>query len=93
MASIAIADMAGEVLPIDDERRLVERAKRDPAALATLYRTHYAAMYRYVVRRVGNQHDADVLVAGVFLAMVRYLPQFRWRNAPFRSWLYRLATN
>jgi RNA polymerase sigma-70 factor, ECF subfamily len=98
MASIAIADTAtgdtaSEVLPIDDERQLVERAKREPAALAMLYRTHYSAIYGYILRRVGSQHDADDLVAEVFLIMVRYLPRFRWSGAPFRSWLYRLATN
>src|SRR5918994_476131 len=33
------------------------------------------------------------LAAETFLAMVRYLPRFRWTGAPFRAWLYRLATN
>jgi RNA polymerase sigma-70 factor, ECF subfamily len=99
MASIAIVetvkttDTAGDVLPIEDERQLVQRAKRDLAALAILYRSHYAAIYNHILRRVGSQHEADDLVAEVFLAMVRYLPRFRWSGAPFRSWLYRLATN
>ena len=77
---------------IEDDFNLVERAKRDPNALALLYDTHYTAIVRYVARRVGPS-EAEDLTAEVFLAMVRYLPRFRSRGVPFRAWLYRLATN
>jgi RNA polymerase sigma-70 factor, ECF subfamily len=77
---------------IEDDFNLVERAKRDPRALALLYDMHYAAIARYVARRVGPS-DTEDLVAEVFLAMVRYMPRFRSRGVPFRAWLYRLATN
>ena len=36
------------------ERRLVEAAKRDPQALSQLYRLHYAAISRHILRRVGG---------------------------------------
>ena len=77
---------------IEDDFNLVERAKRDPKALALLYDMHYEAIARYIARRVGAS-DAEDLTAEVFLAMVRYLPRFRSRGVPFRAWLYRLATN
>jgi RNA polymerase sigma-70 factor, ECF subfamily len=88
--SADLAECGGALF--EDELNLVERAKHDPAALATLYDRHYGAIARYVARRVGPA-DAEDLVADVFLAMVRYLPRFRQRGAPFRAWLYRLATN
>lgn len=87
-----IAMSGCEPTPREDEAALVARARHDPAALAALYRANYAAIHGYVHRRVGCQADADELVAEAFLAMVRYLPRYRQRGAPFRAWLYRLAT-
>jgi RNA polymerase sigma-70 factor, ECF subfamily len=78
---------------IPDERRLIEQARRDPAALSELYRIHFPAIHAYVVRRVGDKNDADDLTAEVFLTMVRSMWRFRWQGAPFRAWLYRIATN
>jgi len=51
-----------------NERSLIEQAQRDPAAMTQLYRMHCAAIHGYVLRRVGNGHDADDLTAEVFLA-------------------------
>lgn len=78
--------------PVKDEQRLIASARTDSQALSTLYRLHYAAIYGYVYRRIGNSHDASDVVAETFLSMVRYLPRYRWTGAPFRSWLLRLAT-
>ena len=71
---------------------MVDAAKNDPIALSYLYRCHYAAIYGYVYRRIGRAHDANDVVSEVFVAMVRYLPRFRWTGVPFRCWLLRLAT-
>jgi RNA polymerase sigma-70 factor (ECF subfamily) len=92
LASLTAAKVE-PVAAVPDERLLVAEAQRDPAAVARLYRLHGAAIHGYVLRRVGNSHDADDLTAEVFLSMVRALPRFRWRGVPFRAWLYRLATN
>ena len=75
------------------ERELIERAIRDPRALAALYRQHAEAIAGYVIRRVGDVHTAEDLVADVFLTVVRSLRRYRYRGVPFRAWLYRIATN
>lgn len=75
-----------------DDAALIEAARTDPEALSTLYRMHYAAIYGYVYRRLGKANDTSDVVAETFLAMVRYLPHYRWKGAPFRAWLLRLAT-
>lgn len=80
-----------EAVERDEEVRLIERAKRDREAIGELYRQHYSTVFRFVHRRVGNRHDADDIVADVFLAMVENLHQFHHRGVPFRAWLYRLA--
>jgi RNA polymerase sigma-70 factor (ECF subfamily) len=78
---------------MEADRDLIERAKRDRAAFAVLYRRHYDAIAGHVFRRVGDVHAAEDLVAEVFLTAMRYLPRYRQRGVPFRSWLYRIATN
>lgn len=78
---------------LDDERLLVERARTDRSAFAALYRRHYSAIARYILRRVGDVHTAEDLSADVFLAAMRGLPRYRYRDIPIQSWLYRIATN
>ncbi len=75
-----------------DERELIDAAKTDSQALAVLYRKHYAGIFGYVQRRIGNDHDTNDIVSEIFMSMVRSLAQFRWTGAPFRCWLLRLAT-
>ncbi len=77
----------------DEERRLIEDAKRDKQAFATLYRRHHSIMASYIFRRVGDMHVTDDLVADVFLAALKTLPRYRYRGLPLRAWLYRIAAN
>jgi len=93
MTLILTTEEIPDAVQFEDERELIERAKRDPVAMAQLYRLHYQPIADHVSRRLGNRPDADDLVAETFLTMVRYLPRFRWSGVPFRVWLYRLATN
>jgi RNA polymerase sigma-70 factor, ECF subfamily len=75
------------------EGELVEEAKTNPQALGILYRTFEPRITAYVMRRVGDKHEAEDIVADVFLAMVRQLPRYRCAETPFSAWLYRIATN
>lgn len=75
------------------EREVIELAKTNPDAMSFLYRIHYPAIYGYVHRRVANSHDANDVVAEVFISMVRSLAKYRWTGTPFRCWLLTMATN
>lgn len=79
--------------PASAEQVLVERAKRDRSAFASLYRLHYRAVAAHIYRRTGNQHVTEDLVADVFLTVLRTLPRYRYRGVPLRHWLLRIATN
>ena len=80
--------------PADNiERDLIEQARHDRDAFAQLYRRHYAPIAAYVYRRVGDSHASEDLVAEVFIAAMRSIRRYRHRGLPFRSWLYRIATN
>jgi RNA polymerase sigma-70 factor (ECF subfamily) len=76
-----------------EERALIESAKRDPQAMALLYRRHQPRISRYILRRLGDEHEAEDLTANVFLAMVAALPRYRCGKTPLAAWLYRIATN
>ncbi|MFG1623739.1 RNA polymerase sigma factor [Kribbella sp. NPDC049227] len=61
------------------------------ADLEQLYREHYRAVLRYVVRRIGDADEAHDVTADVFLTAVR-----RWTDLPqdrALPWLYRVAAN
>jgi RNA polymerase sigma-70 factor (ECF subfamily) len=75
------------------EAELVARARRDRAAFAELYRSHYPTVARYVHRRTGSVHATEDLVSEVFLTALRTLPRYRYRGVPLRFWLLRIATN
>jgi len=77
----------------EDERVLIERAKRDPKAFAALYRQHYRGIAGYVYRRTGDVHATEDLVSEVFLTALRHLPRYRCRGISIRFWLFRIATN
>jgi RNA polymerase sigma-70 factor, ECF subfamily len=77
----------------ESEGALIERAKTDQQALAAIYRRYEPRIAAYVVRRVGRTHEAEDLVANVFLAMVRGLSSYRAGETPFVAWLYRIASN
>ena len=77
---------------MEDERELVERARRsDPEALSRLYETYFDRIYRYVAVRVGSTEEAEDLTQQVFLQAFEALPSFKWRGVPFSSWLFRIA--
>jgi RNA polymerase sigma-70 factor (ECF subfamily) len=87
------ATTAAQVASIDDDRELVERAKRDRQAFALLYRRYYRMLSTYVYRRTGDVHATEDLVSDVFLTVLRTLPRFRYRGVPVRFWFFRIATN
>lgn len=91
-AGVEDAPSRDDPVAASEERDLIERAANDPDAISQLYRRHYEAMASYIRRRVGCSHDAEDLISETFIAMVRNLPRYRLRGAPFRAWLYRLAT-
>ncbi|MCP4250543.1 MAG: RNA polymerase sigma factor [bacterium] len=83
----------GESSAMDDEGRLVERAKQDRRAFAELYRRHRRVVAPSGFRRTGDPHVTEDVLSEVFLAALRTLPRYRYRGVPVRVWLFRIATN
>ncbi len=76
-----------------EEKRLVERAKTEPQAFGALYDRYYPLVYGYILRRIGNVHDAQDVTADTFSKALKALPHYQQRGAPFSAWVYRIATN
>lgn len=77
----------------ESESALIERAKQDPEAFGELYERYVDRIYNYIYYRVGNPHDAEDLTARLFYRVLKALPRYVDRGAPFASWLYRIAHN
>jgi len=89
----SVAAIMGERSYLDEERDLVERARRDRAAFTQLYRRYYDDVTSYVYRRLGDVHATEDVVAEVFLAVMQSLRRYQYRGIPLKAWLYRIATN
>ena len=81
-------------VPVELERATVDRARRgDQAALADLYDWYMPRIYRYAMARLGNTAEAEDLTQDVLLKMLDGITDFRWKDVPFSSWLFRIAHN
>ena len=82
------------MLPRSDEAKLVARAQQgDSTAVAEIYERHHAAVYRYVLYRVGDEGTAEDLTATVFVRVVEGIDGFVYRGRPLLTWLYTIARN
>jgi RNA polymerase sigma-70 factor, ECF subfamily len=75
-----------------DERMQVEAAQRDPSRFADLYQQNFYLVYAYIVRRVGDRHQAEDLTADVFREALAGIGKFEWRGVPFAAWLTGIAS-
>lgn len=78
---------------LEQEKKLVEAAKQDPANFAPLYDKYFEQIYRYVSRRVSDQDVAHDLVSQTFYDALAHIQSFEWRGFAFGAWLYKIAHN
>lgn len=80
-------------MDLQAEKQLVEQAKIDPLAFGRLYDLYYQRIFNYVLRRTGNVADTTDITSDVFFKVMKNLARFEWRDVPFSSWIYRIASN
>jgi RNA polymerase sigma-70 factor, ECF subfamily len=71
----------------------VEAAQQDPGRFAELYKQNFHRVYAYVAGRVQDRSQRQDLTAHVFQQALANIGKFKWRGAPFVTWLYRIAAN
>jgi RNA polymerase sigma-70 factor (ECF subfamily) len=83
------------LMPMDQDREkeLVLRAGGQMDAFAELYEYYVDGIYGYILRRVGNEKDAEDITARTFEKALGAIGDFKWKGASFCSWLVRIAAN
>jgi RNA polymerase sigma-70 factor, ECF subfamily len=75
----------------------IERSKVDPREFAPLYEAYADLVWRYAVKRLGNDERAADATSQVFIkviaALPNYKPAMRGEQTTFRSWLMMIARN
>jgi len=77
----------------DEERELVELAKRDPRQFGALYDRHFQQIYRFIYSRVREQTAAEDVTSEVFMKALKAMPRYQDTGRPFAAWLYQIAVN
>ncbi len=90
MAELKITDPPPVALTPDQEARLIEASRQNPAAFAQLYRAYVRPIYRYLYSRLGQAGDAEDLTSQVFLEALESLPRYR-HQGHFLAWLFSIA--
>ena len=76
---------------MESDAELVSRWRDgDRPSLEMLLRRYESDIYGYLVRLLGNRHDAEDAAQNAFVNAVRSLPRYRERGT-FKSWLFRIA--
>src|SRR5207253_10440164 len=65
----------------------------DASAFGQLYERYRDPVYRYCLTRTGAKHEAEDLVADVFLRAMEALDRYEDRGLPFVAFLFRVARN
>ena len=81
------------VLTGNDEERLIERLRqRDEGAFNELVRLHQAAVFRQLLRVIGDAAEAEDLAQEVFVTVFKAIDTFRG-DSRLATWIHRIAQN
>jgi RNA polymerase sigma-70 factor (ECF subfamily) len=97
----AAKDAVPRLAHLDQDRPLVEAAKREPARFDALYRRYLARVYSYAYYELGDHHAAEDATEATFVSALTNLQRFEERARPadgegastFRVWLFQIARN
>lgn len=77
----------------NDEERLIERLRqRDEGAFNELVRLHQAAVFRQLLRVIGDPAEAEDLAQEVFVTVFKAIETFRG-DSRLSTWIHRIAQN
>jgi RNA polymerase sigma-70 factor (ECF subfamily) len=82
----------------DEDRHLIARViaagkRGDREAIRFLYDRYADDVYGYVYSIMRDAHEAEDVTQNVFIKLMRVLPKYEERAAPFCAWLLRVARN
>jgi RNA polymerase sigma-70 factor (ECF subfamily) len=86
------SESQSQPIEAQDDLALVRMAAEDMSAFSVLYERYATQVYRYLLVRVGNVHDAQDLTSQTFMAAMKGLKSFHGQS-PFGAWLLGIARN
>lgn len=77
------------------EMRLIRKIQRSgsKAAADALIREYYDEIFRYSYKQTSDKHTAMDLTQNIFISVLQSISNYDGKQASFRTWLYRIATN
>lgn len=72
-------------------RKIQKTGNRDAANI--LICNYYDEIYRYVYKQTSDKHTSMDLTQNIFISMLQSISNYDGKQAAFRTWLYRIATN
>ncbi len=79
---------------LEGEDKLIVRAKKgEKECFGQLYDHYTPQIYRFILLKVTNRHEAEDLTHDVFLSAWQNLRGYKSQGFPFSSWLYQIARN
>jgi len=85
--------MGSQAEIMDEDQVLVSAAREDTEAMGRLYDKYYSEIIGYIYHCTFNSTVTEDLTSNVFLSALKHIGRYKWRQIPFRAWLYRIATN
>ncbi len=76
----------------EDERTLLQAARRNPADFGRVYDRYVRPLYGYLLSKTGNVAEAEDLTSQTFLCALERLSEYR-HQGHFSAWLFRIAHN
>lgn len=78
---------------LNEEQKLVEAAKADPAKFSLLYEKYYKVIFVFIFRRTGEEEVTADITSNTFLKAMLALPKYEYKGVPFSAFLFRIALN
>ena len=76
-----------------EEQQLIKEAQKDNESFAKLYDLYYPKIFGYIFRRTLDLELSKDITSETFIKAYINIGRFQWKNIPFSSWLFRIATN
>jgi len=77
----------------EEELKLINSAKLNPANFAPLYDRYYKIIYLFIYKRYRDKELTADLTSQVFLKAMLNISKYQDKGFPFSAWLFRIAFN
>ena len=78
---------------MDNEKRLIQKARTDKNAFLDLYEHYFPKIFGYLLIRTKDRELAEDVAQETFLKAIRALKNYEDKGRSFGAWLFKIAHN